>query len=141
MQSIPIFYSSDKLGLGFDHYGDHLSAVNAGVLAGAASAGAEVEAVAGVENIILAVVQRNGHLALLYVVDHLEVSGSHVCAAAGEEVGKAHNDGAVVNVSGVVQTGGLALVMAGSLVLDGLVLHSDFVAHRNQFLSYILFRG
>ena len=121
-----------RSGLGLDHNGDHLSALNAGVLAGAAGAGAEVQAVAGMEDVILAIVERNGHLALLYIVDHLKVSGSHVCAAAGEEVGKTHNDGAVVDISGIVQAGGLALEMAGSLILDGLVLHGNFVAHQES---------
>ena len=135
MRLHPDFYVSNenlRLGLGLDHNGDHLSALNTGVLAGAAGAGAEVQAVTCVEDVVLTVVERNGHFALLYIVNHLEVSGSHVCAATGKEVGKAHNDGAVVNVSGVVQAGGLALEMAGSLVLDGLVLHSNLVAHQES---------
>ena len=88
-----------------------------------------MEAVAGVEDVLLTVVQSYGHLALLNVIYHLKLCGSHVGTAAGEEVGQAHDNCAVIYVLWIVETGGKALKMSRCFVFSSFVLFRDFVAH------------
>ena len=132
--AVPIKYISYvNLCLGLDHDGHHLSGLNTGVQAAALGALAEVNRVASLEDILgldVGIVKEgDGHFAGDDVVNHFEVCGSNISAAAGEEMRKAVNDGAAVNLCGVVQTGGANVEMAGSFVLNSFVSAGYFVRH------------
>ena len=131
-----------NLCLGLDHDGHHLSGDDAGVEAAALRALAEVYGIAGLKAVlgsyVVVVVELYGHLAGDDVVDHFKVCGSNVCAAAREEVRKTVNDGAAVDLCGVVKTGGENIKMSGSLILGGFVCVSYFVRHELSILSYKL---
>ena len=76
-----------------------------------------------------AVAEGDGDFAGHAVVDQLAGSGSHVGAAAGQEVGQAHGGAAFVDFVSVVQAGGQALEVALALVSGVAVKGSKLVAH------------
>ena len=122
-----------NLCLGLDHDGHHLSGLDAGVQAAALGALAEMNRVASLENIlglnISVIKEGDGHFAGDDVVNHFEVCGSNISAAAGKEMRKTVNDGATVNFCRIVETGGADIEMAGSFVLNSFVSAGYFVRH------------
>ena len=134
---------NQKLSLGRQEANQHLGDGGAGVGDGLGAAAAAVEGVTSVEN-GLAVLGLQGHFALEDVVDGFQGVSAVVASAAGNKVGDTLDHLAAVNVSGIVQTGGDALVVAGSSVgVDGGALYAlgslDLVlCHNKNFLSKVI---
>jgi len=117
---------------------EHLAALGAVVDDALVGVGAAVEAVAGIEG-GLAVVSGDLHLAGDDVVQALLGVGAELAAAAGQEVAQADGHSAVVNVLGIMQTGGANVEVLGSSVNIGLVLFGDLVAHGNTSFQKTLY--
>ena len=126
--------------LGRQQANQHLSNLGAGVGDGLCNAASAMESITSVEH-GLAVLGLQGHLALEDVINGLQRIGAVIAAAAGDEVGDALDHLAAVDVSGIMQTGGDALVVAGSNIsinsaaLNALGSLNLVLCHDNDFLS------
>lgn len=129
----------DSSGIRIGQANEHLAALGTVVVDALVGAGAAVEGITGVEN-GLAVVSGKGHLTADYVINRLQGVVAKLAAAAGEEMGQADDQLAVIDVIRIVETGGEHVVVAGGLISISVSLAYDLVAHLEKLPFYCLVR-